>query len=130
MKFDATLSAPKGSSTVQGVIVFDVGGKGWTLDLSSGAGTLAKGAKADSDLVLTTNDANFEKLVSGKLNPQQVRACENLFCCSLLLEHCAVGLKIKRLVPQVLLQASAPGPCTCRPSCSASSRFRAAWPRQ
>lgn len=56
------------------MIVFDVGGKEWTLDLSSGAGSLGKGAAEEPDLVLTTNDANFEKLVSGKLNPQQVRA--------------------------------------------------------
>jgi putative sterol carrier protein len=59
---------------VQGVIVFDVGGLKWSLDLRSGTGTLTEGdAEDDPDLTLTTSHENFAKLVSGQLNPQQVR---------------------------------------------------------
>ena len=58
---------------VQGVILFDVSDKKWTLDLSSGAGSLKEGDTDNADLTLTMNDENFAKLVSGKLNPQQVR---------------------------------------------------------
>ena len=58
---------------MQGVILFDVSDKKWTLDLSSGAGSLKEGDTDNADLTLTMNDENFAKLVSGKLNPQQVR---------------------------------------------------------
>jgi putative sterol carrier protein len=58
---------------MQGVILFDVGNQKWTLDLSSGAGSLKQGGDSESaDLTLTMTDENFAKLVSGKLNPQQV----------------------------------------------------------
>jgi putative sterol carrier protein len=56
---------------VQGVILFEVGSQKWTLDLSSGAGSLKQGEEGAPDLTLTMTDENFAKLVSGKLNPQQ-----------------------------------------------------------
>lgn len=59
---------------MQGVIVFDIGGHKWTLDLTSGTGSLTDGVPdgVEPDLTLTANDDNFAKLVSGQLNPQQV----------------------------------------------------------
>ena len=60
---------------LQGVVVFCINGKFWTLDLSSGAGTLTVGEPPEdtpSDLTLTIDDSNFASLVSGKLGAQQV----------------------------------------------------------
>lgn len=56
------------------MIVFDVSDKKWTLDLTSGTGSLKEGDADSADLTLSMTDENFEKLVSGKLNPQQVRS--------------------------------------------------------
>lgn len=61
-----------GCERVQALIVFSVGDNAWTLDLTSGAGHLSRGTSEDADLTLTMNDDTFQKLVSGKLNPQQV----------------------------------------------------------
>ena len=60
---------------VQGLVVFNIDGDQWTLDLrpESGSGSVKKGASAEKpDLTLTISDENFVKLVMGKLNPQQV----------------------------------------------------------
>jgi hypothetical protein len=66
---------PRPAPTLQGLVVFDIDGEKWALDLRSGDGSLAKGAPSDKpDLTLTMTDANFAQLVMGKLNPQQVRA--------------------------------------------------------
>jgi len=57
---------------ITGIVVFNIDGDNWTLDLREGKGTLNKGAPSDKeDIKLTINDDNFVKLVMGKLNPQQ-----------------------------------------------------------
>lgn len=64
---------PAANQHPQGLIVFDIDGEQWSLDLREGSGSLAKGLPADkADLTLTVTDANFAQLVMGKLNPQQV----------------------------------------------------------
>lgn len=60
---------------MQGLVVFNIDGDQWTLDLrpESGKGSVKKGAPEEKpDLTLTISDENFVKLVMGKLNPQQV----------------------------------------------------------
>ncbi len=60
---------------LQGLVVFNIDGEQWALDLREGKGSVNKGAPADKpDLTLTISDENFVKLVMGKLNPQQVSA--------------------------------------------------------
>ena len=52
-----------------------IDGTEWTLDLRPGEGKCYEGppkGDATADLTLTISDADFAKLVSGKLNPQQV----------------------------------------------------------
>lgn len=57
---------------IKGLVVFDVDGQQWTLDLREGEGSLTEGAPSEkADLTLTMSDANFAQLVMGKLNPQQ-----------------------------------------------------------
>jgi putative sterol carrier protein len=58
----------------KGLVVFDIDGEKWALDLRTGEGSLVKGAPSDKpDLTLTMTDTNFAQLVMGKLNPQQAR---------------------------------------------------------
>ena len=71
-----TLSAPKpakkNTNATQGLVVFEIDGEKWSLDLRVGSGALTKGAPEEkADLTLTVTDANFAQLVMGKLNPQQ-----------------------------------------------------------
>jgi putative sterol carrier protein len=62
------------SAALQGLVVFNIDGEQWALDLRQGSGSVSKGAPAEKpDLTLTISDENFVKLVMGKLNPQQVR---------------------------------------------------------
>lgn len=57
---------------VKGLVVFDVDGQQWALDLREGSGSLTKGPAQDkADITLTISDSNFAQLVMGKLNPQQ-----------------------------------------------------------
>lgn len=57
---------------IKGLVVFDIDGEKWALDLRTGEGSLVKGAPSDKpDLTLTMTDTNFAQLVMGKLNPQQ-----------------------------------------------------------
>jgi hypothetical protein len=59
----------------QGLVVFDIDGDHFSLDLREGNGSLTKGKPDEKpDLTLTMTDANFVQLVMGKLNPQQVRS--------------------------------------------------------
>jgi putative sterol carrier protein len=75
----------RGFHAVQGIILFNVGGKEWTLDLSSGKGAVTEGQPdgVTPELTLTMTDETFAKLVAGKLNPQQVRLVQQ--------RHCAFG---------------------------------------
>jgi SCP-2 sterol transfer family len=68
---------------VQGIILFNVGGKEWTLDLSLGKGSVTEGQPdgVTPELTLTMTDDTFAKLVAGKLNPQQVRPCAATALC-------------------------------------------------
>ena len=62
--------------TAQGLVVFNIDGEQWTLDLRTGSGKAYKGTPENDekpDLTLTISDDNFVKLVMGKLGPQQVR---------------------------------------------------------
>ena len=66
-------------AAVQGVVVFDIDGEKWTLDLRPGSRKVTKGApEGKPDLTLTISDENFVKLVMGKMGPQQVRALQHL----------------------------------------------------
>ncbi len=58
---------------MQGIVVFDIDGEKWTLDLTPGSRSVKKGApEGKPDLTLTISDENFVKLVMGKMGPQQV----------------------------------------------------------
>jgi putative sterol carrier protein len=58
---------------LQGLVVFDIDGEKWTLDLTPGSRSVKKGApEGKPDLTLTISDENFVKLVMGKIGPQQV----------------------------------------------------------
>lgn len=84
-QLEANLSAPGGEDLVKkvkGLVVFKIDGDDFTLDLrvaeegsdSSKRSRVRAGSpeSGDSaDLTLTLTDADFVKLVSGKLNPQQ-----------------------------------------------------------
>lgn len=62
----------------QGTVVFDIDGEKWTLDLRPGQRKVTQGApEGKPDLTLTISDDNFVKLVSGKMGPQQARACSS-----------------------------------------------------
>lgn len=67
-------SPGRGLAPSQGVILFCIGDRRWTLDLASGSGSVREGeleGESAPDLTLTMNDDTFSKLVSGKLAPQQ-----------------------------------------------------------
>mmetsp|Transcript_632 Transcript_632/g.1846 ORF Transcript_632/g.1846 Transcript_632/m.1846 type:complete len:122 (+) Transcript_632:92-457(+) len=59
----------------KGLILFKIDDSEWSLDLRDPAkASVTSGAPPDGDspdLTLTISDANFEKLVAGKLGPQQ-----------------------------------------------------------
>ncbi len=58
----------------QGLVVFDIDGEKWTLDLRPGQRKVSSGApEGKPDLTLTISDDNFVKLVMGKMGPQQAR---------------------------------------------------------
>lgn len=60
---------------LQGIVVFDIDGEKWTLDLTPGSRGVKKGApEGKPDLTLTISDENFVKLVMGKMGPQQVNS--------------------------------------------------------
>jgi putative sterol carrier protein len=55
----------------QAIVVFDIDGDKWTLDLRPDHGSLEKGeASEDAALTLTMNEATFINLVLGKTSPQ------------------------------------------------------------
>ncbi|BDA40697.1 g6529 [Coccomyxa elongata] len=57
---------------MKGIVVFDIDGEKWTLDLTPGSRGVKKGApEGKPDLTLTISDENFVKLVMGKMGPQQ-----------------------------------------------------------
>lgn len=58
-------------SQVKGVILYDIGGNQWTVDLKSGTGSVASGKGATPDVTLSASVDDFLALASGKLNPQQ-----------------------------------------------------------
>eukprot|EP00878_Enallax_costatus_P003979 GHUV01004201.1.p2 GENE.GHUV01004201.1~~GHUV01004201.1.p2 ORF type:complete len:129 (+),score=40.24 GHUV01004201.1:99-485(+) len=86
----------------KGLVVFNIEGDQWTLDLrpESGSGSVKKGAPAEKpDLTLTISDDNFVKLVMGKLNPQQAFLLRKLKISG------SMGLALKL---QPILDAAAP----------------------
>jgi putative sterol carrier protein len=88
------------TKTQQGLVVFDIDGQQWSLDLRSGSGSLSKGAPSDKpDITLTMTDANFAQLVAGKLNPQQAFLLRKLKISGSM----AMALKL-----QPILDAAAP----------------------
>jgi putative sterol carrier protein len=49
---------------------FDVDGAGtWTVDVQDGNVTVSEDGEAEPDVTITTSEENFQKLVSGDLNP-------------------------------------------------------------
>jgi SCP-2 sterol transfer family len=85
---------------MQGLVVFNIDGDLWTLDLRSSPGSVSKGSPADKpDLTLTISDDNFVKLVMGKLNPQQAFLLRKLKISG------SMGLAMKL---QPILDAAAP----------------------
>jgi putative sterol carrier protein len=58
---------------VKGVVLCNIDGAQWTIDLRVDHGDVYEGAPKDCspDLTLTISDDNFVKLVMGKLNQQQ-----------------------------------------------------------
>lgn len=84
----------------KGLVVFNIDGEQWALDLRQGSGSVSKGAPAEKpDLTLTISDENFVKLVMGKLNPQQA------FLLRKLKINGSMGLALKL---QPILDAAAP----------------------
>ena len=67
--------------TAQGLVVFNIDGEQWTLDLRTGSGKAYKGTPENDekpDLTLTISDDNFVKLVLGKLGSQQVSFAQQM----------------------------------------------------
>ncbi|WIA40729.1 hypothetical protein OEZ86_004418 [Tetradesmus obliquus] len=84
----------------KGLVVFNIDGEQWALDLRQGSGSVSKGAPSEKpDLTLTISDENFVKLVMGKLNPQQA------FLLRKLKINGSMGLALKL---QPILDAAAP----------------------
>ncbi|KAF8060101.1 GLCNAC1PUT2 [Scenedesmus sp. PABB004] len=99
----AALKGPEGAELVsktKGLVVFSIDGDSWTLDLRSSPGSVAKGAPGEKpDLTLTISDAEFVRLVMGKLSPQQA------FLLRKLKLNGSMGLAMKL---QPILDAAAP----------------------
>eukprot|EP00884_Botryococcus_braunii_P021118 jgi/Botrbrau1/7690/Bobra.0159s0128.1 len=87
--------------TIKGLIVFDIDGEKFTLDLRPGKKpSVSKGAPTDkADLTLTISDENFVKLVMGKMGPQQAFLMRKLKIGGSM----ALALKL-----QPILEAAAP----------------------
>ncbi|KAI8476155.1 MAG: SCP2 sterol-binding domain-containing protein [Monoraphidium minutum] len=93
-------AGPELVKRIKGLVVFDVDGEQWALDLREGSGSVAKGPPADKpDLTLTISDSNFAQLVMGKLNPQQAFLLRKLKISG------SMGLALKL---QPILDAAAP----------------------
>lgn len=62
---------PDLASNINASYMFDLGDSGkWTLDLKKPGGEVIEGPIDDPDLTVTMKPEDFEKLVSGSLNPQ------------------------------------------------------------
>lgn len=84
----------------QGIVVFNLDGQEWTLDLREGKGSLTKGSPEDkADLTLTLSGQNFVSMVMGKSSSQM------LFLQRKLKINGSMGLAMK-LTP--VLEAAAP----------------------
>jgi putative sterol carrier protein len=84
----------------RGLVVFNIDGDNWALDLREGSGSVKQGAPDDKpDLTLTISDENFVKMVMGKLSPQQA------FLLRKLKINGSMGLAMKL---QPILDAAAP----------------------
>jgi putative sterol carrier protein len=69
------MKIPSSHLQVNGVIVYDLGGKKFTVDLKTGSGAVKDGAPSgSSDVTISVSEDDFLQLANGKLNPQQV--CE------------------------------------------------------
>ena len=70
--FEGLESRVDGSRTagMTNTYVFDVDGAGqWTVAVDDGKVKVAEGASADPDCTITSSEENFERIVSGELNP-------------------------------------------------------------
>ncbi|RYG45360.1 SCP2 sterol-binding domain-containing protein [archaeon] len=64
---------------VNGVVLYEIGGKPWTVDLKNGDGSVKEGKHATPDVTIIVADDDFLQLANGKLNPQQVCAARFLW---------------------------------------------------
>lgn len=65
--------AAKGSELVKqvgAVVLFEINGKQWTLDLKNGSGKIEQGQTTATDCTITMKEADFLNLLNGKLSPQ------------------------------------------------------------
>ena len=70
--FEGLESRVDGSRTagMTNTYVFDVDGAGqWTVAVDDGKVKVTEGASADPDCTITSSEENFERIVSGELNP-------------------------------------------------------------
>ena len=70
--FEGLESRVDGSRTagMTNTYVFDVEGAGqWTVAVDDGKVNVTEGASADPDCTITSSEENFERIVSGELNP-------------------------------------------------------------
>jgi putative sterol carrier protein len=70
--FEGLESGVDGSRTagMTNTYVFDVEGAGqWTVAVDDGKVNVTEGASADPDCTITSSEENFERIVSGELNP-------------------------------------------------------------
>eukprot|EP00775_Hariotina_reticulata_P002637 gene2637-2938_t len=102
-QLDKALKSDEGEDIVKktrGLVVFNIDGDIWALDLREGSGSVNQGAPDDKpDLTLTISDDNFVKMVMGKLSPQQA------FLLRKLKINGSMGLAMKL---QPILDAAAP----------------------
>ena len=63
-------SDPDKISGVNNTYRFDVDGAGsWTVDVRDGNVAVAQGGEAEPDVTIAVSEENFQKLISGDLNP-------------------------------------------------------------
>lgn len=102
-QLDKALKSSEGEDLVKktkGLVVFNIDGDLWTLDLRDAPGSVFQGSPSDKpDLTLTISDENFVKLVMGKLSPQQAFLLRKLKISG------SMGLALKL---QPILDAAAP----------------------